>query len=78
MAETWQEAAVVTFYHTQAGAVQKALGLRPHKQYNANYLHQTGFAGKYMFWDEELGKYTHVRDGDRFVLTADGPRRFDG
>lgn len=46
-----------TFTRENAAKVSKALGNRPGKKVDPEYLRKSGFAGKYMFWDEEAGKY---------------------
>ena len=59
-----------------AGQVVTALGKRPGKTVDADYLRKSPFAGKYMFWSEEDGKYiSPVRYGTRFELIEGQPPR---
>lgn len=65
---------VITFSREKAGEIQRQLGKRPDKKYEADYLRRSGFAGNYQFWDELEEKWVPVRRGMRFELTPTGPR----
>jgi hypothetical protein len=70
------------FNRQTAAEVSKALGKRPGKTVDAEYLRKSGFAGKYMFWDEETGKYitpVPYDEGIEFeVIDGQPPRMIRG
>ncbi len=65
---------VLIFERKRATEIQKRLGKRPGKKYDNDYLRQSGFSGKYMFFNELTGKWVYVRQGTKFKLTDQGPR----
>lgn len=65
---------VLIFTREKAAEIAKKLGKRPGRKYEAEYLRQSGFSGKYMFYNELTGKWVLVHQGTKFRITNQGPR----
>lgn len=61
------------FSRETAARISETLGMIPGKL-TKRYLTQSGFAGKWMFWNEETGKYVHMKRGMKIAEMPDGPR----
>lgn len=72
---------IYEFSRENAGEVAKALGNRPGKKVDPEYLRKSPFNGKYMFWSEADGKYISPvpYEGIRFeVIEGEPPRILRG